>query len=225
MDGAQQVGDPIAILPVLCHLLWSQGLTVDLSRPLHETAPRWLSGRRGERVGVRAAGRGLGPCRRRGPPGCRAVVAHRSGCYRHLAPPRWCWPRSCSAPSTSPWSRPPRHRGGLSRSACSSATPDRGRPWSRRKMSTLLSQTVSTCTSSTGSSSLIGRWKRPLTSAAAPGCPPEPSARSPRTSFGFDVSHPMLLAAEALPGVSYARAAAEQLPLQSQSCDLVAARA
>jgi ubiquinone/menaquinone biosynthesis C-methylase UbiE len=34
-----------------------------------------------------------------------------------------------------------------------------------------------------------------------------------------------VVAAEALPGVSYARAAAEQLPLQSQSCDLVAAAA
>jgi hypothetical protein len=36
MDGAQQVGDPIAVLPVLFHLLWSQVLTVDLSRPLHD---------------------------------------------------------------------------------------------------------------------------------------------------------------------------------------------
>ena len=39
MDGAQQVGDPIAILPVLFHLLWSQVLTVDLSRPLHDGSP------------------------------------------------------------------------------------------------------------------------------------------------------------------------------------------
>ena len=39
MDGAQQVGAPIAILPVLFHLLWSQVLTVDLSRPLHDGSP------------------------------------------------------------------------------------------------------------------------------------------------------------------------------------------
>jgi len=34
MDGAEAVGDPIAVLPVLFHLLWRQQLAADLSRPL-----------------------------------------------------------------------------------------------------------------------------------------------------------------------------------------------
>jgi hypothetical protein len=33
--GAEAVGDPIAVLPVLFHLLWRQDLVVDLSAPLH----------------------------------------------------------------------------------------------------------------------------------------------------------------------------------------------
>jgi hypothetical protein len=36
LDGAAAVGEPIAVLPVLFHLLWRQELTVDLSVP---TAP------------------------------------------------------------------------------------------------------------------------------------------------------------------------------------------
>jgi hypothetical protein len=35
MDGAEAAGDPIAVLPVLYHLLWSQELAADLSVPLH----------------------------------------------------------------------------------------------------------------------------------------------------------------------------------------------
>ncbi|MFI0114209.1 MULTISPECIES: TnsA-like heteromeric transposase endonuclease subunit [Streptomyces griseus group] len=35
MDGAGLAGDPIAVLPVLFHLLWQQELAVDLSVPLH----------------------------------------------------------------------------------------------------------------------------------------------------------------------------------------------
>jgi len=70
---------------------------------------------------------------------------------------------------------------------------------------------------------------RPVETAADLGCGTGMSTRALRAIaahvIGFDVSHPMLLAAEALPGVSYARAAAEQLPLQSQSCDLAAAAA
>ncbi len=69
---------------------------------------------------------------------------------------------------------------------------------------------------------------RPVKTAADLGCGTGMSTRALRAVahvIGFDVSHPMLLAAEALPGVSYARAAAERLPLQSQSCDLVAAAA
>ena len=31
MDGAEAVGDPIAVLPVLFHLLWRQELVTDLS--------------------------------------------------------------------------------------------------------------------------------------------------------------------------------------------------
>lgn len=38
MAGAEAVGDPIAVLPVLFHLLWRQELVVDLSVPLHEAA-------------------------------------------------------------------------------------------------------------------------------------------------------------------------------------------
>lgn len=34
--GAQDVGDPIAVLPVLFHLLWSHELDADLSAPLHQ---------------------------------------------------------------------------------------------------------------------------------------------------------------------------------------------
>jgi hypothetical protein len=35
MAGAEAVGDPIAVLPVLFHLLWCHELSVDLSVPLH----------------------------------------------------------------------------------------------------------------------------------------------------------------------------------------------
>jgi hypothetical protein len=35
LDGAEQVGDPIAVLPVLFHLLWRRELHTDLNRPLH----------------------------------------------------------------------------------------------------------------------------------------------------------------------------------------------
>jgi hypothetical protein len=35
MDGAEAAGDPIAVLPVLYHLLWRQELAADLSVPLH----------------------------------------------------------------------------------------------------------------------------------------------------------------------------------------------
>lgn len=35
MGGAEQAGDPIAVLPVLFHLLWRHELTADLSVPLH----------------------------------------------------------------------------------------------------------------------------------------------------------------------------------------------
>lgn len=34
--GARAAGDPIAVLPVLFHLLWRRELTVDVSLPLHE---------------------------------------------------------------------------------------------------------------------------------------------------------------------------------------------
>ncbi|MCI2421091.1 TnsA-like heteromeric transposase endonuclease subunit [Saccharopolyspora sp. K220] len=34
-DGAERVGDPIAVLPVLFHLLWQHELHASLSRPLH----------------------------------------------------------------------------------------------------------------------------------------------------------------------------------------------
>lgn len=36
MVGAEEAGDPIAVLPVLFHLLWRQELVADLSRPLHQ---------------------------------------------------------------------------------------------------------------------------------------------------------------------------------------------
>ena len=36
MVGAEAAGDPIAVLPVLFHLLWCQELTIDLSTPLHQ---------------------------------------------------------------------------------------------------------------------------------------------------------------------------------------------
>jgi hypothetical protein len=35
LAGAEAVGDPIAVLPVLFHLLWCQDLAADLSVPLH----------------------------------------------------------------------------------------------------------------------------------------------------------------------------------------------
>lgn len=35
LEGAETVGDPIAVLPVLFHLLWRQELHVELSVPLH----------------------------------------------------------------------------------------------------------------------------------------------------------------------------------------------
>ena len=39
MAGAEAVGDPIAVLPVLFHLLWRHELTCDLSVPLHQVTP------------------------------------------------------------------------------------------------------------------------------------------------------------------------------------------
>jgi hypothetical protein len=38
MAGAEAAGDPVAVLPVLFHLLWRCELAVDLSVPLHEAA-------------------------------------------------------------------------------------------------------------------------------------------------------------------------------------------
>ncbi|WP_370423480.1 TnsA-like heteromeric transposase endonuclease subunit [Streptomyces sp. QH1-20] len=35
MDGAAAAGEPLAVLPVLFHLLWSHELAVDVSVPLH----------------------------------------------------------------------------------------------------------------------------------------------------------------------------------------------
>ena len=35
MDGAEAVGNPVAVLPMLYHLLWRQELAADLSVPLH----------------------------------------------------------------------------------------------------------------------------------------------------------------------------------------------
>ena len=35
MAGAERVGDPIAVLPVLYHLLWRHHLTTDLTVPLN----------------------------------------------------------------------------------------------------------------------------------------------------------------------------------------------
>lgn len=39
LSGAQAAGDPIAVLPVLFHLIWRQRLTADLSVPLGEATP------------------------------------------------------------------------------------------------------------------------------------------------------------------------------------------
>ena len=36
MAGAEAAGDPIAVLPVLFHLLWCHALTIDQSTPLHQ---------------------------------------------------------------------------------------------------------------------------------------------------------------------------------------------
>jgi hypothetical protein len=42
MDGARKAGEPIAVLPVLYHLLWLQRLAVDLSVRLEDTSLVWL---------------------------------------------------------------------------------------------------------------------------------------------------------------------------------------
>lgn len=44
MDGAEAAGDPIAVLPVLYHLLWRQELTADLSVPLNPSTAVALAG-------------------------------------------------------------------------------------------------------------------------------------------------------------------------------------
>lgn len=36
--GAEEIGDPIAVLPTLFHLLWLRELVVGLSRPLHQVS-------------------------------------------------------------------------------------------------------------------------------------------------------------------------------------------
>ncbi len=38
ISAAEAVGDPIAVLPVLFHLLWRHELHADLSMPLHPDA-------------------------------------------------------------------------------------------------------------------------------------------------------------------------------------------
>jgi len=44
--GAQAAGDPIAVLPVLFHLLWLHELVTDLSVPLTEHSPVRTAGAR-----------------------------------------------------------------------------------------------------------------------------------------------------------------------------------
>ena len=44
LAGGQAVGDPIAVLPVLFHLLWCQELSADLSTPLHQDTVVTLAG-------------------------------------------------------------------------------------------------------------------------------------------------------------------------------------
>ncbi|MGW4848511.1 TnsA-like heteromeric transposase endonuclease subunit [Nocardia brasiliensis] len=39
VDGAEAVGDPIAVLPVLFHLIWCHQLSADLSLPLRAVTP------------------------------------------------------------------------------------------------------------------------------------------------------------------------------------------
>ena len=39
MAGAESAGDPIAVLPVLFHLLWCHELAIDLATPLHQATP------------------------------------------------------------------------------------------------------------------------------------------------------------------------------------------
>jgi hypothetical protein len=46
MAGAEAVGDPIAVLPVLVHLLWCHQLAADLTVPLDGHTPVWLAGTR-----------------------------------------------------------------------------------------------------------------------------------------------------------------------------------
>ena len=41
LDGAAAAGEPLAVLPVLLHLLWSHELAVDVSVPPHGSC--WLS--------------------------------------------------------------------------------------------------------------------------------------------------------------------------------------
>lgn len=41
MEGAEAAGDPVAVLPVLFHLLWRHELETDLSVPLHQSAMVW----------------------------------------------------------------------------------------------------------------------------------------------------------------------------------------
>jgi hypothetical protein len=38
MMAVEQVGDPLAVLPVMFHLLWCQELVADLRTPLHDLA-------------------------------------------------------------------------------------------------------------------------------------------------------------------------------------------
>jgi hypothetical protein len=44
LAGGQAAGDPIAVLPVLFHLLWCQELSADLSTPLHQDTVVTLAG-------------------------------------------------------------------------------------------------------------------------------------------------------------------------------------
>lgn len=47
LAGAEAAGDPVAVLPVLFHLLWCHELAVDLSVPLHQlTLVRAVDGER-----------------------------------------------------------------------------------------------------------------------------------------------------------------------------------
>src|SRR6266545_3433776 len=126
MSGAEAVGDPIAVLPVLFHLLWRHELVTDLSVPLHPDATvtsvvaAWKASRY-TRCSALVTGSASTAANTR----CSRWRVPRSGCVSGPVPSRWCWRPIWWRHRISPCWIAPRWRRQWSRSGCWTVCPTR----------------------------------------------------------------------------------------------------